>query len=69
MLRAELEKREQFLREIQEERDTLLNELEELDRQNQQATQVWFELVQTTLGFFEQGNGHFIVNLVKDKVT
>lgn len=39
VLRAELEKREQSLREIQEERDTLLNELEELDRQNQQATQ------------------------------
>ncbi|KAM9570185.1 thyroid receptor-interacting protein 11 isoform 1-T2 [Salvelinus alpinus] len=38
-LRAELEKSEQSLREIQEERDTLLNELEELDRQNQQATQ------------------------------
>uniref|UniRef100_A0A673ZML4 Thyroid hormone receptor interactor 11 n=1 Tax=Salmo trutta TaxID=8032 RepID=A0A673ZML4_SALTR len=39
VLRAELEKSEQSLREIQEERDTLLNELEELDRQNQQATQ------------------------------
>uniref|UniRef100_A0AAZ3SFY8 GRIP domain-containing protein n=1 Tax=Oncorhynchus tshawytscha TaxID=74940 RepID=A0AAZ3SFY8_ONCTS len=38
-LRAELEKSEQSLSEIQEERDTLLNELEELDRQNQQATQ------------------------------
>ncbi|XP_064881106.1 thyroid receptor-interacting protein 11 [Oncorhynchus nerka] len=38
-LRAELEKSERSLREIQEERDTLLNELEELDRQNQQATQ------------------------------
>uniref|UniRef100_A0A4W5M3J3 Thyroid hormone receptor interactor 11 n=1 Tax=Hucho hucho TaxID=62062 RepID=A0A4W5M3J3_9TELE len=43
-LRAELEKSEQSLREVQEERETLLNELEELDRQNQQATQVWFEL-------------------------
>ncbi|XP_064809185.1 thyroid receptor-interacting protein 11 isoform X1 [Oncorhynchus masou masou] len=38
-LRAELEKSEQSLSEIQEERETLLNELEELDRQNQQATQ------------------------------
>uniref|UniRef100_A0A8C7D2K8 Thyroid hormone receptor interactor 11 n=1 Tax=Oncorhynchus kisutch TaxID=8019 RepID=A0A8C7D2K8_ONCKI len=38
-LRAELEKSEQSLSEIQEERDTLLNELEELDQQNQQATQ------------------------------
>ncbi|KAK6304870.1 hypothetical protein J4Q44_G00254560, partial [Coregonus suidteri] len=38
-LRAELEKSEQSLRETQEERDTLLNELEELDRQNQEATQ------------------------------
>nr|XP_046223496.1 thyroid receptor-interacting protein 11 [Oncorhynchus gorbuscha] len=38
-LRAELEKSEQSLSDIQEERDTLLNELEELDRQNQQATQ------------------------------
>ncbi|XP_041703238.2 thyroid receptor-interacting protein 11-like isoform X2 [Coregonus clupeaformis] len=37
-LRAELEKREHALRDTQEERDTLLIELEELDRQNTEAT-------------------------------
>ncbi|XP_010877722.2 thyroid receptor-interacting protein 11 isoform X2 [Esox lucius] len=39
LLKTELEKKVQVLKETQEERDTLLNELEELDRQNQQATQ------------------------------
>ncbi|XP_036927353.1 thyroid receptor-interacting protein 11 [Acanthopagrus latus] len=38
-LRAELEKREKILRNTEEERDTLMSELEELDRQNQDATQ------------------------------
>ncbi|KAM6960712.1 thyroid receptor-interacting protein 11 [Aplochiton taeniatus] len=38
-LRAALEKKGRTLRETQEERDTLLSELEELDRQNQEATQ------------------------------
>ncbi|KAL0969449.1 hypothetical protein UPYG_G00227520 [Umbra pygmaea] len=38
-LKEELLKKEQALKESQEERDTLLNELEELDHQNQQATQ------------------------------
>ncbi|KAK6306881.1 hypothetical protein J4Q44_G00220290 [Coregonus suidteri] len=37
-LRAELEKREHALRDTREERDTLLVELEELDRQNTEAT-------------------------------
>lgn len=41
-LRAELERREKALRDTEEERDTLMSELEELDRQNQQATQVCY---------------------------
>jgi len=39
-LREELQRRGQRLQEVQEERDTLLSELEELDHQNQEATQV-----------------------------
>uniref|UniRef100_A0AAQ4RI49 Thyroid hormone receptor interactor 11 n=1 Tax=Gasterosteus aculeatus aculeatus TaxID=481459 RepID=A0AAQ4RI49_GASAC len=38
-LKAELERRDNSLRNTQEERDTLMSELEELDRQNQEATQ------------------------------
>uniref|UniRef100_UPI0037E9485C thyroid receptor-interacting protein 11 n=1 Tax=Semicossyphus pulcher TaxID=241346 RepID=UPI0037E9485C len=38
-LKAELERREKVLRNTEEERDTLMSELEELDRQNQEATQ------------------------------
>uniref|UniRef100_A0A3B4V3P7 Thyroid hormone receptor interactor 11 n=1 Tax=Seriola dumerili TaxID=41447 RepID=A0A3B4V3P7_SERDU len=38
-LRVELERREKALRATVEERDTLMSELEELDRQNQEATQ------------------------------
>ncbi|KAM4624900.1 thyroid receptor-interacting protein 11 [Polymixia lowei] len=38
-LRAELERTEKALKDTQEERDTLMSELEELDRQNQEATQ------------------------------
>lgn len=38
-LQAELERREKVLRATQEERDTLMSELEELDQQNQEATQ------------------------------
>ena len=39
-LETELERREKVLRNLEEERDTLMSELEELDRQNQEATQV-----------------------------
>ena len=39
-LRVELERREKVLRATEEERDTLMSELEELDRQNQEETQV-----------------------------
>lgn len=39
-LKMELEQRRKVLRNVEEERDTLMSELEELDRQNQQATQV-----------------------------
>lgn len=39
-LKEELEQRRKVLRNIEEERDTLMSELEELDRQNQEATQV-----------------------------
>lgn len=39
-LKRELERREKVLRNVEEERDTLMAELEELDRQNQEATQV-----------------------------
>ncbi|XP_019953482.2 thyroid receptor-interacting protein 11 [Paralichthys olivaceus] len=38
-LRVELERREKAVRATEEERDTLMSELEELDRQNQEATQ------------------------------
>lgn len=38
-LKAELGRREKALRHTEEERDTLMSELEELDRQNQEATQ------------------------------
>ncbi|KAG7466136.1 hypothetical protein MATL_G00161590 [Megalops atlanticus] len=38
-LRKQLEERERALKEAQQERDTLSTELEELDRQNQEATQ------------------------------
>lgn len=39
-LKVELERREKVLRATEEERDTLMSELEELDQQNQEATQV-----------------------------
>lgn len=39
-LKAELERREKALRATEEERDTLMSELDELDRQNQEATRV-----------------------------
>lgn len=39
-LKTALEQREKVLRNVEEERDTLMSELEELDRQNQEATQV-----------------------------
>lgn len=39
-LKAEAERREKALRNAVEERDNLMSELEELDRQNQEATQV-----------------------------
>uniref|UniRef100_H3DG71 Thyroid hormone receptor interactor 11 n=1 Tax=Tetraodon nigroviridis TaxID=99883 RepID=H3DG71_TETNG len=38
-LKTELEQKRKVLRNVQEERDTLMSELEELDRQNQEATQ------------------------------
>ncbi|TDG99129.1 hypothetical protein EPR50_G00208170 [Perca flavescens] len=38
-LKAELERKDKALRNTEEERDTLMSELEELDRQNQEATQ------------------------------
>ncbi|XP_070835173.1 thyroid receptor-interacting protein 11 isoform X2 [Chaetodon trifascialis] len=38
-LKTELERREKTLKNMEEERDTLMSELEELDRQNQEATQ------------------------------
>lgn len=39
-LKTELEQRQKVLSNVEEERDTLMSELEELDRQNQEATQV-----------------------------
>lgn len=44
-LKAELGRREKILRATEEERDTLMSELEELDQQNQDATQVCMTLV------------------------
>lgn len=44
-LKAELGRREKILRATEEERDTLMSELEELDQQNQEATQVCMTLV------------------------
>ncbi|XP_047202138.1 thyroid receptor-interacting protein 11 [Girardinichthys multiradiatus] len=38
-LKVELERRDKVLRATEEERETLMSELEELDRQNQEATQ------------------------------
>ncbi|XP_070698253.1 thyroid receptor-interacting protein 11 [Pempheris klunzingeri] len=38
-LKVELERREKALKNTEEERDTLMSELEELDQQNQEATQ------------------------------
>ncbi|XP_008300927.1 thyroid receptor-interacting protein 11 [Stegastes partitus] len=38
-LKVELERRDKLLRAAEEERDTLMSELEELDQQNQEATQ------------------------------
>lgn len=43
-VKVELERREQALRATEEERDTLMCELEELDRQSQEATQVCLAL-------------------------
>jgi len=40
-LKVELERTEKVLRATEEERDTLMSELEELDQQNQEATKVW----------------------------
>lgn len=51
-LRAELERREKALRNTEEERDTLMSELEELDRQNQQATQVCYCCLLLFVGCF-----------------
>lgn len=48
-LKTELERREKDLRNIEEERDTLMSELEELDQQNQEATQVYNALITFTL--------------------
>lgn len=39
-LKTELEQRQKVLSNVEEERNTLMSELEELDRQNQEATQV-----------------------------
>lgn len=56
-LKAEVERREKALRNAEEERDTLLSELEELDRQNQEATQVWLTIVASLslLLFYDKG--------------
>lgn len=48
-LKVELERREKVLRATVEERDTLMSELEELDRQNQEATQVRLVIMSLTL--------------------
>ena len=39
-MKVELEKKDRALKNTRDERDTLIAELEELDRQNQEATQV-----------------------------
>lgn len=51
-LKAEVERREKALRNAVEERDNLMSELEELDRQNQEATQVWLTIVVFLLYFY-----------------
>lgn len=59
-LKAEVERREKALRNAEEERDTFLSELEELDRQNQEATQVWLTIVASLslLLFYNKGYLH-----------
>ncbi|KAI3367455.1 hypothetical protein L3Q82_026312 [Scortum barcoo] len=49
-LKVELERREKALRNTEEERDTLMSELEELDRQNQEATQHMISVKQQLSG-------------------
>lgn len=51
-LKVALETREKALRSCEEERDTLMSELEELDRQNQEATQVRLTLA-ASLSLFD----------------
>lgn len=57
-LKVELERKEKVLRATQEERDTLMSELEELDQQNQEATQVLLTSVLLTYVFRCIWNSH-----------
>lgn len=71
-LKVELEKREKTLRATEEERDTLMSELEELDRQNQEATQHVISVKEQLSGQLKEAEAELIrltaeLNATKDQ--
>ncbi|XP_015246159.1 PREDICTED: thyroid receptor-interacting protein 11 [Cyprinodon variegatus] len=70
-LKVELERREKILRATEEERDTLMSELEELDRQNQEATQHFITAKEQLSGQLKEAEAELIrttaeLNTTKD---
>ncbi|KAM9341622.1 thyroid receptor-interacting protein 11 isoform 1-T1 [Symphorus nematophorus] len=71
-LKVELERREKALRNVEEERDTLMSELEELDRQNQEATQHMISVKEQLSGQLKEAEAEVThltaeLNATKDK--
>nr|XP_046268364.1 thyroid receptor-interacting protein 11 [Scatophagus argus] len=71
-LKAEMERREKALRNTEEERDTLMSELEELDRQNQEATQHMISVKEQLSGQLKKSESELTsltaeLNATKDK--
>ncbi|XP_059209076.1 thyroid receptor-interacting protein 11 [Centropristis striata] len=71
-LRTELERREKALRNTEEERDTLMSELEELDQQNQEATQHMISVKEQLSGQLKEAEAELIrvtaeLNTTKDQ--
>ncbi|XP_035529359.1 thyroid receptor-interacting protein 11 isoform X1 [Morone saxatilis] len=71
-LKTELERREKALRNTEEERDTLMSELEELDRQNQEATQHMISVKEQLTGQLKEAEAELTrltaeLNTTKDK--
>uniref|UniRef100_A0A8C4GNQ4 Thyroid hormone receptor interactor 11 n=1 Tax=Dicentrarchus labrax TaxID=13489 RepID=A0A8C4GNQ4_DICLA len=71
-LKAELERREKALRNTEEERDTLMSELEELDQQNQEATQHMISVKEQLTGQLKEAEAELTrltaeLNTTKDK--